>query len=105
MPKFNMSKGEYLSGVLKDIGLDIEKIKYHIKDNGEGLMINDIIQQGSVKVTERGTEAGISTYTHLILGLPRKIHYKEMKVNRPFIFEIVEKHSGLRLFAGVVNKV
>jgi serine protease inhibitor len=105
MPKFNMSKGEYLSGVLKDIGLDIEKIKYHIKDNGEGLMINDIIQQGSIRVTERGTEAGVSSYTCLTLGLPRKIHYKQMKVNRPFIFEIVEKHSGLRLFAGVVNKV
>lgn len=106
MPKFNMSKEEKLSGVFKKFGLDIERIKYHIfKDNDEGLMINDIIQQGSVKVTERGTEAGISTYTHLILGLPRKIHYKEMKVNRPFIFEIVEKHSGLRLFAGVVNKI
>jgi serine protease inhibitor len=68
-------------------------------------MINDIIQQGSIRVTERGTEAGVSTYTSLKLGFPRKIHYKQMKVNRPFIFEIVEKHSGLRLFAGVVNKV
>lgn len=106
MPKFNMSKEEKMTGVLKIMGLDIEKIKYHIfKDNDEGLMINDIIQQGSVKVTEKGTEAGVSTYTSLILGRPRKIHYKEMKVNRPFIFEIVEKHSGLRLFAGVVNKV
>lgn len=106
MPKFNMSKEEKLSGVLMNIGLDIERIKPHIfKDNCENLMIDDIIQQGSIRVTERGTEAGVSTYTSLILGRPRKIHYKEMKVNRPFIFEIVEKHSGLRLFAGVVNKL
>ena len=106
MPKFNLSKEEKLSDVLKNIGMNIGKIKYHIfKDNGESLIINDIIQQGSIRVTERGTEAGVSTYTSLKLGLPRKIHYKEMKVNRPFIFEIIEKHSGLRLFAGVVNKI
>jgi serine protease inhibitor len=106
MPKFNLSKEEKLSDVLKNIGVDIAKMKpYIFKDNSESLMINDIIQQGSFKVTEKGTEAGVSTYMSLILGRPRKIHYKEMKVNRPFIFEIVEKHSGLRLFAGVVNKI
>lgn len=106
MPKFNISKEEKLSGVLKNFGIDIAKMNSYIfKDAGESLMINDIIQQGSIRVTEKGTEAGVSTYTSLTLGLPRKIHYKEMKVNRPFIFEIVEKHSGLRLFAGVVNKV
>lgn len=106
MPKFNLSKEEKLSDVLKNIGVDIAKMKSYIfKDNGESLIINDIIQQGSIRVTERGTEAGVSTYTSLILGHPRKIHYKEMKVNRPYIFEIVEKHSGLRLFAGVVNKI
>ena len=106
MPKFNLSKEEKLSDVLKNIGVDIAKMKSYIfKDNGESLIINDIIQQGSMRVTERGTEAGVSTYTSLILGHPRKIHYKEMKVNRPYIFEIVEKHSRLRLFAGVVNKM
>lgn len=106
MPKFNISKEEKLSCVLKNIGVDIAKMKSYIfKDSCESLMIDDIIQQGSIRVTEKGTEAGVSTYTSLMLGLPRKIHYKEMKVNRPFIFEIVEKHSGLRLFAGVVNKI
>ena len=106
MPKFNLSKEEKLSDVLKNIGVDIAKMKSYIfKDNGESLIINDIIQQGSIRVTEKGTEAGVSTYTSLKLGLPRKIHYKEMKVNRPFIFEIIEKHSRLRLFAGVVNKM
>lgn len=106
MPKFNISKEEKLSGVLKNIRVDIAKMNSYIfKDACESLMINDIIQQGSIRVTERGTEAGVSTYTSLKLGFPRKIHYKQMKVNRPFIFEIVEKHSGLRLFAGVVNKV
>ena len=31
MPKFNMSKEEKLSGVLKNIGMNIGKIKYHTK--------------------------------------------------------------------------
>ena len=106
LPRFNISKEEKLSGVLKNFGVDIAKMNSYIfKETYGSLMINDVIQQGSIRVTERGTEAGVSTYTSLILGRPRKINYKEMKVNRPFIFEIVEKHSGLRLFAGVVNKV
>lgn len=74
-------------------------------DKNESLLLDDVIQKGVVKVTEKGTEAGISTYTSMILGKPRKITYKEMNVNRPFIFEIIEKHSGLRLFAGIVNEV
>lgn len=74
-------------------------------DKNESLLLDDVIQKGVVKVTEKGTEAGISTYTSMILGKPRKTKYKEMNVNRPFIFEIIEKHSGLRLFAGIVNEV
>ncbi len=105
LPKFKISIEENLSDVLKNMGLDIKQIAAYIFDEkSEYLMINDIVQQGSLKTTEKGTEVGISTYTSCIMGKSR-VHFKELKVNRPFIFEIIEKYSGLRLFAGVVNKV
>lgn len=106
MPKFVIKEKENISQVLNILGLDTAQMPLFIyPDKNKSLLLDDIIQKGAVKVTEKGTEAGISTYTCMMLGMPRKIIYKEMNVNRPFIFEIIEKHSGLRLFAGIVNEV
>lgn len=106
MPKFVIKEKENISQVLTSLGLDMTQMPLYIyPDKNESLLLDDVIQKGAVKVTEKGTEAGISTYTLMDLGGPRKIIYKEMNVNRPFIFEIIEKHSGLRLFAGIVNEV
>lgn len=106
MPKFVIKEKENISLVLNGLGLDMAQMPLFIyPDKNESLLLDDVIQKGAVKVTEKGTEAGISTYTSMFLGRPRKIKYKEMNVNRPFIFEIIEKNSGLRLFAGIVNKV
>lgn len=106
MPRFSIKEKENISSVLKSLGLDMTQIPLFIyPDKNESLLLDDIIQKGAVKVTEKGTEAGLSTYTFMILGMPRRIIYKEMNVNHPFIFEIIEKYSGLRLFAGIVNEV
>lgn len=106
MPKFVIKEKENISLVLNGLGLDTAQMPLFIyPDKNESLLLDEVIQKGAVKVTEKGTEAGISTYTSMKLGRPRKITYKEMNVNRPFIFEIIEKHSGLRLFAGIVNEV
>lgn len=106
MPRFTIQEKENISNVLNCLGLDIAQIPFFFyQGKPESLILDDIIQKGAVKVTEKGTEAGISTYTSMKLGMPRRIIYKEMNVNRPFIFEIVENKSGLRLFAGFVNEV
>lgn len=106
MPKFVIKEKENISLVLNGLGLNMAQMPLFIyPDKNESLLLDKVIQKGAVKVTEKGTEAGIATYTCMMLGKPRKITYKEMNVNRPFIFEIIEKHSGLRLFAGIVNEV
>lgn len=106
MPRFTIQEKENISNVLNCLGLNIAQIPFFFyQGKPESLILDDIIQKGAVKVTEKGTEAGISTYTSMKLGMPRRIIYKEMNVNRPFIFEIVENKSGLRLFAGIVNEV
>lgn len=106
MPKFVIKEKENISLVLNRLGLDMARMHLFIfPDKNESLLLDDVIQKGAVKVTEKGTETGMSTYTSMKLGRPRKIIYIEMNVNRPFIFEIIEKHSGLRLFAGIVNEV
>lgn len=103
LPKFSLKSTVSFSDLLSING--IGKIQLPLSENNQSLVIDKIIQQGAIKVTEKGTEAGISTYTVMYLGLPRRIKYYEMKINRPFVFEIVEDHSGARLFAGVVNQL
>ena len=103
LPKFSLKSTVNFSDLLSING--IGKIQLPLSENNQSLVIDKIIQQGAIKVTEKGTEAGVSTYTVMYLGLPRRIKYYEMKINRPFVFEIVEDHSGARLFAGVVNQL
>ena len=105
MPRFQISKQTDLFCVLKDMNLDISKMPINISnDKKEKLIISEMIQQGSLKVTEKGTEVGMATYSRCFMGTFR-VRYKEIKVNRPFVFEIVENYSGIRIFAGVVNKI
>ena len=103
LPKFSLESAINFGGILQNNGID--NIQLPVSESNQGLVIDNIIQQGAIKVTEKGTEAGVSTYTRMILGKPRKINYLEIKINRPFVFEIVEDHSGARLFAGVVNQL
>ena len=73
----------------------------------KNLKITDIVQQVKVKVNENDTEAAALTYLREIgcclpIEKPKTI---VMKVNRPFIFEIVEDSSNTVLFAGVINNI
>ena len=103
LPKFSLKSAINYGEVLKKNG--IEKIQIPLSQNNQSLVIDDIIQQGTIRVSEKGTEAGVATCTTMDLGMPRKVDYLDVKINRPFIFEIVEDHSKARLFAGVVNQL
>lgn len=106
LPKYSISTEINLSNFLKEHGLPLQKVKVNLsEDNIPEFVIDDVIQKSSLRVTEKGTEAGTSTYTSVMLGLPRKIKYINMKVNSPFVFEIIERNSGSRLYSGIINNL
>ena len=99
LPKFTICGSTNISDLL-----NIKDIDLNLLSTSVPLAIEQIIQQGTVSVSEKGTDAGMATYCKMMNGsAPRKII--KVKINRPFIFEIVEAKSRIRLFSGIVNKI
>ena len=108
LPKFTIESDINMKELLSNLGLKcIYESNDIMPECVKNLKITDIVQQVKVKVNENDTEAAALTYLREIgcclpIEKPKTI---VMKVNRPFIFEIVEDSSNTVLFAGVINNI
>ncbi len=108
LPKFTIESDINMKELLSNIGLEcIYESNDIMPECVKNLQINNIVQQVKVKVNENDTEAAALTYIDFIGCCPpiEKPKAIVMKVNRPFIFEIVEDSSNTVLFAGVINNI
>lgn len=108
LPCFEVSNKVDVEAILKNMGLAcILESKDIIPDCIKDLQISDIVQQVKIKVNESGTEAAAATFTPMVGCSPsdEKLQPKIMKVNKPFLFEIVEESTNMVLFSGVVNNI
>lgn len=73
-------------------------------DGKRDLAIDEVLHEAFVKVDERGTEAAAATavVVHLISLPPPPPPPAELRVDRPFIFAIVDRTTGSTLFIGRV---
>jgi len=113
-PKFETENKYELTDMLNALGIrrafdpnnaEFDKLLSHpaIKD----FFIGSVIQKARINVTEWGTEAAAVTAVQVgftsIPGQPdKKI---EFFADHPFVYSIVEKSSGVMLFAGVYNSL
>jgi serpin B len=66
-----------------------------------GFHVDSILQNSYIRVDQYGTEAAAATLGTAVGGMPKWIY---LTIDRPFLFMLVEKESGLILFQGkVVN--
>ena len=65
-----------------------------------GLYISDVIHQAVISVDEEGTEAAAATAVISDTGTTDEDEPVEIKVDRPFIYAIIEHESGTVLFLG-----
>lgn len=98
MPKFKMTWKTDLKDVLADMGMKMEGFPKLF--NGDlPLAISRVIHQSFLEVNEKGSEAAAATAIGIELTsappTPQRI-----TIDRPFIFFIREKHSGVILFSG-----
>jgi serpin B len=65
----------------------------------ESLFISKVLHQAAIDVSEKGTEASAATAVMLSesLGGPESLYFR---ADRPFVYFIRERESGLILFAG-----
>ena len=108
LPRFEVANNIDVKKLLKQLGLScvLESCDI-IPQCIKGLHITDIAQQVKIKVDEQGTEAVAVTFEAVAGCCPPDIEPtpKVMRVNKPFLFEIVEESTNTILFSGVINNI
>ncbi len=113
IPKFEVENKYQLSEMLQALGIrrafDAEKAQFdkllHSKTND--FYIGSVIQKARINVAEWGTEA--AAVTAVMIGVtsagPQYEKVVDFIADHPFVYTIVEKTSGVILFAGVFNSL
>ncbi len=113
MPRFevkpaSMSLGADLAALGMPIAFDRAKADFTGMGNppnpDEHLAIDDALHKAFVKVDEKGTEAAAATGVMMAARGGPPDPPREIKVDRPFVFVITDKESGLVLFMGRVTE-
>ncbi|MDE6278321.1 MAG: serpin family protein [Muribaculaceae bacterium] len=110
LPRFTVENGTDMIPVLKAMGIreafttagDFSAM--WASDPGE-FFISTVLQRAKIVVDEEGSEAAATTIANGSLTSPGPVQSSDFIVDRPFAFAIVERSTGVILFAGVVNKL
>ena len=106
MPKFTIDCDNNLNDVLMDMG-----IKEAFNDSADfskmgrselgNLCIGDALQKTHIEVDENGTKAAAATFDEIIPVC--YIEPKEVILNRPFVYAIVDTQTNIPIFMGILN--
>lgn len=69
----------------------------------KGVYVSRIKQKAKINVAEGGIEFAAVTGTSMITTGDEDVTYKKLKFNRPFVFGMREKSTGVIIFVGCVN--
>jgi serpin B len=103
LPKFKIEYKALLNDALIEMGMEdafTDKADFsRLFVKQLGLRISRVLQKAAIEVNEDGTEAAAATSVEISLtSLPPETPV--IKINRPFLFFIKEKNSGVILFGG-----
>ena len=112
LPRFTIDPAEPLriGPLLRDLGITTA-FNDHAADftaigtphePGQRLYISAVFHKAFVKVDEKGTEAAAATAVAMPTGGAPPANPEDFTCNRPFLFFIVDRASGLVLFVGRV---
>lgn len=108
MPRFKNQNKFLLNDPLKGLGMNLA-----FSDNADftniadtSLHISRVIHDTYIEVTEEGTEAAAVTVVEVMTdSMPIILSTPVFKVNKPFLFVIREKSTGVILFIGKMGSV
>ena len=108
LPKFKYTFSKSLKKSLQCLGMKSAFLRSaDFRSMGQGdVYINDVLHKTYISLDEKGTEAaGVTAVMMAACCMPPEtMEYKNVYLNRPFIYEIVETSTGNPLFIGIVNK-
>lgn len=108
LPKWTARKPLGLNDALKALGMrlafDANEADLSGIDGTRELFVSDVVHEGFVEVSEEGTEAAAAT--GVVVGVRSMAPSREepfaVRADRPFAWAIVDRETGVVLFAGTV---
>jgi serine protease inhibitor len=104
MPRFSASGREDLMPVLDALGLDKARhAATALQGFAPGAMLSQVVQRAMIEIDEEGAEAAAASavMSSRALGADDAIH---MVVDKPFVYALRDKGTGLILVAGYVGQ-
>ncbi len=110
LPKFEVYNGSNIETILNTLGLPVSVAKL----DKMGTLKSDyavdlkVIHHTSTKVTEKGAEAAAVTVVEGLVSSPGPEHPQGeviFNVDRPFVYLIVDNHTGATIMAGRVSSI
>ncbi len=109
LPKFTCESDYSMADILSEMGMpDAFGAKADFTGigsvpEGEHLSISRVLHKAKIEVDERGTKAGAATMVEVVTESalePRE--YKEVFLDRPFVYMIIDCETNLPIFMGTV---
>lgn len=111
MPKFELEYSSSLNQTLSSMGMsdafDPETADFSgITDNNE-LFISQVLHKTFIAVNKQGSKAGAATVVEMeaTAAMPEPEEIKEVILNRPFLFMLIDCNTNVPLFIGTVMDI
>ena len=114
IPKFETEYDIEMSEVLQEMGMtdafdwqvaDFSKLGTYNVD-GMNICINRVLHKTFISVSEQGTRAGAATAVEMVAeGAAEIIEYKEVVLDRPFVYMLIDCETNLPFFIGTMMNV
>ena len=111
MPEFECSTDSELKNLCKDMGINaiftpMANFGGMLAKDAGPLMVDSVLQKAYIKVNREGTKAAAVTGMVFCAGCaPESNKTKYVTLDRPFVYAIMDKGSGLPVFVGTVNRL
>lgn len=112
IPKFEVEYGCEMAGILGNMGIKDAFDSYKADFSGLGsstggnIFISRVIHKTYISVAEQGTRAGAATIVEMSDGAsPEMIEPKEVCLDRPFLYMIIDCETNIPIFMGTLNSV
>lgn len=110
LPKFDMQYNNDLVKVLSGMGINdvFDENRANLQNIGKNILVSGISHKTALSVNEKGSKAAAVTAIRMVKSMaPVQVVEEEIDfiVDRPFVFAIRDKVSGMILFIGEVNNL
>ena len=113
IPKFETEYAIEMSKVLQEMGMtdafdwqvaDFSKLGTYEAD-GMNICISRVLHKTFISVSEQGTKAGAATSVEMAYGATAMQDFKEVVLDRPFVYMLIDCETNLPFFIGTMMNV